>query len=298
MLPITAPRARRAPDRRGRCRRGRGLGRASSRGNAPSSPPMSTTHAIDAAPLGRRPAVRRTRRRMGGDGRGHDAAHHDAAGRPLRRHHGVPGQPTASWSGSSWRAIWRSGSASASSRAPSSSASTDSQSHGPRSRNTRGSSAPACSPSQPCISSARLKYRCLHQCRSPRMFLIQRWHGDRERSASLGIGVAHGVFCVGCCWTLMLVMFTIETFSLGLMLAIGAVMAAEKNFPWGRKLRNAAHDHARLRCHHDPRYRHLVSPVRGRRVAWVACLEIPAGRSRRSTQDGRALCPRMKPERC
>jgi predicted metal-binding membrane protein len=48
---------------------------------------------------------------------------------------------------------------------------------------------------------------------------------------------AHGVFCVGCCWTLMLVMLAIETFSLGWMLAIGAVMAAEKNFAWGRKLR-------------------------------------------------------------
>jgi predicted metal-binding membrane protein len=84
---------------------------------------------------------------------------------------------------------------------------------------------------------SELKYRCLHECRSPRMFLIQRWHGDRERSDAFRIGVAHGVFCVGCCWTLMLVMLAIETFSLGWMLAIGAVMAAEKNFAWGRKLR-------------------------------------------------------------
>jgi predicted metal-binding membrane protein len=51
------------------------------------------------------------------------------------------------------------------------------------------------------------------------------------------IGVDHGVFCVGCCWALMLVMFVVGVGSVGWMLALAAVMAAEKNLPWGRWLR-------------------------------------------------------------
>jgi predicted metal-binding membrane protein len=84
---------------------------------------------------------------------------------------------------------------------------------------------------------SRLKYRCQTECRSPRMFLAQRWHGGQERRRAWTIGVEHGLFCVGCCWTLMLVMFALGTFSLGLMLLVGVVMAVEKNFPRGQRLR-------------------------------------------------------------
>ena len=43
------------------------------------------------------------------------------------------------------------------------------------------------------------------------------------------LAVSHGVFCVGCCWALMLLMFIVGTGSVGWMLALGAVMALEKN---------------------------------------------------------------------
>jgi predicted metal-binding membrane protein len=82
-----------------------------------------------------------------------------------------------------------------------------------------------------------LKYRCQHQCRSPRMFLIQRWRGGSEHRLAWKIGVEHGLFCLGCCWTLMLVMFALGAFSLAWMLVVGTVMAAEKNFPHGQRLR-------------------------------------------------------------
>jgi predicted metal-binding membrane protein len=48
------------------------------------------------------------------------------------------------------------------------------------------------------------------------------------------LGTRHGFFCVGCCWCLMLLMFVIGTGNVGWMLALGAVMAAEKNLPGGR----------------------------------------------------------------
>jgi len=82
-----------------------------------------------------------------------------------------------------------------------------------------------------------LKYRCLEQCRTPFSFVTSRWHGHAPAGEALRIGFDHGVFCVGCCWALMLVMFVVGIGSIGWMLALAAVMAAEKNLPWGRRLR-------------------------------------------------------------
>jgi predicted metal-binding membrane protein len=82
-----------------------------------------------------------------------------------------------------------------------------------------------------------LKYRCLDQCRSPFTFVCTRWHGTRPAYDAFRIGLDHGLFCVGCCWALMLVMFVVGTGNLGWMLALAVVMAAEKNLPWGRRLR-------------------------------------------------------------
>ncbi|MBR0683489.1 DUF2182 domain-containing protein [Roseomonas eburnea] len=81
-----------------------------------------------------------------------------------------------------------------------------------------------------------LKYRCLDGCRSPLAFVLARWAGRRPRFESLRIGFAHGLSCVGCCWLLMLLMFVVGTGSLGWMLALGALMALEKNSRWGRRL--------------------------------------------------------------
>src|SRR5438874_6419934 len=82
-----------------------------------------------------------------------------------------------------------------------------------------------------------LKYRCLERCRTPFAFINERWHGRRPAYEAFRIGFDHGVFCVGCCWALMLVMFVVGMGSLGWMLLLAAAMAAEKNLPWGRRLR-------------------------------------------------------------
>ena len=82
-----------------------------------------------------------------------------------------------------------------------------------------------------------LKYRCLEQCRTPLAFVASRWHGRAPAREAFRIGVDHGVFCVGCCWALMLCMFVVGTGSLGWMLALGALMAMEKNLPGGARLR-------------------------------------------------------------
>ena len=82
-----------------------------------------------------------------------------------------------------------------------------------------------------------LKYRCLEACRAPFAFVASRWHGVAPAREALRLGVDHGAFCVGCCTPLMVVMFVVGMGSVGWMLALAALMAAEKNLPGGRRLR-------------------------------------------------------------
>jgi predicted metal-binding membrane protein len=83
---------------------------------------------------------------------------------------------------------------------------------------------------------SRLKYRCLDKCRAPLSFVMEYWRGRHDHRNAFFLGVNHGIFCVGCCWALMLLMFGVGVGNVGWMLALGAVMAVEKNMPWGRKL--------------------------------------------------------------
>lgn len=81
-----------------------------------------------------------------------------------------------------------------------------------------------------------LKEMCLTKCRSPYSFVAEHWRGTNAAAEALRLGAAHGLFCVGCCWTLMLLMFAIGGVNLGWMLGLGAAMAAERSFRWGRYL--------------------------------------------------------------
>jgi predicted metal-binding membrane protein len=81
-----------------------------------------------------------------------------------------------------------------------------------------------------------LKHYCLERRRSPLSMIVEHWRGRHEQRQALWLGVRHGMFCLGCCWTLMLLMFAVGAGNLGWMLALGAVMAVEKNFVWGRRL--------------------------------------------------------------
>jgi predicted metal-binding membrane protein len=82
-----------------------------------------------------------------------------------------------------------------------------------------------------------LKYRCLERCRTPFGFINAHWQGRRPRAESFRLGAHHGLFCVGCCWALMLVTFVVGMGSVGWMLVLAAAMAAEKNLAWGARLR-------------------------------------------------------------
>jgi len=81
-----------------------------------------------------------------------------------------------------------------------------------------------------------LKQACLEKCRSPLSFVIARWQGRRHQWQALRLGIDHGVFCVGCCWALMLLMLAAGMANLAWMLGLAIVMAIEKNVRWGRRL--------------------------------------------------------------
>ena len=81
-----------------------------------------------------------------------------------------------------------------------------------------------------------MRARCLDECRSPLGFVMNRWRGTDPSPESFRMGVAHGAFCVGCCWSLMLVMFGVGLGSVAAMLALGALTAVERNLPAGRRL--------------------------------------------------------------
>lgn len=67
-------------------------------------------------------------------------------------------------------------------------------------------------------------------------FVIQHWHGGSRAWSSVRLGVLHGVYCVGCCWALMVLMVAVGGVHLGWMLALAAVMFVEKAVAWGRRV--------------------------------------------------------------
>lgn len=81
-----------------------------------------------------------------------------------------------------------------------------------------------------------LKYLCLDKCRSPLSFITEHWRGRAQKLSALRLGMRHGLFCVGCCWSLMLLMFAVGVGNLGWMLVLGAIMAVEKNLPGGWRI--------------------------------------------------------------
>jgi predicted metal-binding membrane protein len=75
-----------------------------------------------------------------------------------------------------------------------------------------------------------LKQACLLKCRSPMMFLAERWRDGRWGGMQLGL--RHGAWCLGCCWALMTALFAVGVMSIAWMALIAAFIAAEKLLPW------------------------------------------------------------------
>jgi predicted metal-binding membrane protein len=77
-----------------------------------------------------------------------------------------------------------------------------------------------------------VKDRCLSQCRAPLGYFVTEWREGHV--GAVVMGVRHGVFCVGCCWMLMAVLFAVGIMNIVWGAAITAFVLAEKVLPWPR----------------------------------------------------------------
>jgi len=80
---------------------------------------------------------------------------------------------------------------------------------------------------------SRLKRACLERCRTPVAWIVENW-----RPGSLGalrMGAAHGLYCVGCCWALMLLLFAGGVMSLWRIAALSLFVLLEKLGPFGAR---------------------------------------------------------------
>jgi predicted metal-binding membrane protein len=76
-----------------------------------------------------------------------------------------------------------------------------------------------------------LKHACLSRCRSPLAFLMTEWRPGR--SGAFFMGLRHGLFCLGCCWALMTLLFVLGLMNLLWIAALAAIALLEKVLPGG-----------------------------------------------------------------
>ena len=79
-----------------------------------------------------------------------------------------------------------------------------------------------------------LKNACLEHCQSPMSFLMQHWREGVLGAASMGLH--HGIYCLGCCWLLMLLLFVLGVMNLPWVAVLTIVVLAEKIMPRGEIL--------------------------------------------------------------
>jgi predicted metal-binding membrane protein len=82
-----------------------------------------------------------------------------------------------------------------------------------------------------------LKQVCLQHCRSPVHFLTSHWRNGT--SGAFRMGLAHGKYCVGCCWVLMALLFVGGVMNLLWIAALAIFVLTEKIVPYGILLNRA-----------------------------------------------------------
>jgi predicted metal-binding membrane protein len=79
-----------------------------------------------------------------------------------------------------------------------------------------------------------LKYTCLTHCRSPVGFLMSHWHDGQW--GAVRMGAHHGLYCLGCCWLLMVLLFVLGVMNLLWIAVLTVFVLAEKVVPRGHLL--------------------------------------------------------------
>lgn len=85
-----------------------------------------------------------------------------------------------------------------------------------------------------------LKDACLSQCQAPIVFLQRHGGFRRDPAGAVGLGLHHGLYCIGCCWALMTLLFVGGIMNVLWIAAIAIFVLAEKVFFPGRLLSRIA----------------------------------------------------------
>ena len=83
-----------------------------------------------------------------------------------------------------------------------------------------------------------LKNVCLRHCRTPLAFVMTKWRDGRWGAVRMGF--VHGVYCMGCCWLVFLIVVPLGMMNVAAMVAVAALVFAEKVLPFGRAVGLAA----------------------------------------------------------
>ncbi len=73
------------------------------------------------------------------------------------------------------------------------------------------------------------KGKCLQHCRSPLGFLMTNWRSGK--SGAIRMGAGHGLYCLGCCWALMAVLFVVGVMNLFWVAVLTIIVLLEKMGP-------------------------------------------------------------------
>jgi len=85
-----------------------------------------------------------------------------------------------------------------------------------------------------------LKNACLSQCQAPLLFIQRHGGFRRDPAGSLKLGAEHGLYCIGCCWALMAILFVVGVMNVLWIAAISVFVLLEKIVPGGNKLARVA----------------------------------------------------------
>ena len=83
-----------------------------------------------------------------------------------------------------------------------------------------------------------LKHACLRHCRSPLDFVLTHWREGTRGAFEMGL--RHGIYCVGCCWVLMLLLFVVGVMNLAWIAGLAIFVLVEKLAPAGHWLGRGA----------------------------------------------------------
>lgn len=85
-----------------------------------------------------------------------------------------------------------------------------------------------------------LKDACLSHCQSPLAFILNHGGFRGDPAGSFVLGMRHGAYCVGCCWSLMLLLLALGVMNLFWIAALAILILLEKVVPFGRTIARLA----------------------------------------------------------